>query len=444
MSMALLVVALYLLTRGLKESEEGNVLANIYQEIWDADQSGNGLEPLVAGAVGNEQRGFVRLGAASSADADFKVLADVSLPAPKQTTYDLVRALFDNYALSERDPETETPEEREEVHDLLDAVIDTPPMQVARRFIERATGTSVSSQRWYATLLELWFRRFSQGGDPDLSGFEHVFVGEQQQRVVQGYHFWYKYWLDDGLARQIDRNLFPALRDDRIQYLRSEASEGQEVFPHSVTIAYRWDAPDYERKAVRPLVKKKGGFFVGCSVEGLLALGAVRAHLGARAPKEALIGGARYDLKMFRSEDQKNIRTFYPVFLGPVEGGDDGQAGGDSTQPVVTSGSVRIVAALVNPMGDDEGSESVTFVNTGRERVDLNGWRLLDKAKKHYTIGDVRLAPGQAFTQVLPRNTAQLSNKGGEIRLVDGAGSTIHIVSYSKAQASRQGETVVF
>lgn len=116
-------------------------------------------------------------------------------------TYELVTSIFDNYALSELDPEVETAEEREEVHELLQAVIDTPPMQVACEFVERATMTTVSKERWYASLLELWFRRLSHGGDPALSGFEHVFVGEQEGATVQGYHFWYKYHLDAATAQ---------------------------------------------------------------------------------------------------------------------------------------------------------------------------------------------------------------------------------------------------
>ena len=51
-----------------------------------------------------------------------------------------------------------------------------------------------------------------------------------------------------------------------------------------MTISWRWHAPDYQANAFRPLSKKIGGFFVGCSVEGLMALGTVRAHKGVRAP----------------------------------------------------------------------------------------------------------------------------------------------------------------
>lgn len=38
----------------------------------------------------------------------------------------------------------------------------------------------------------------------------------------------------------------------------------------------------------------------------------------------------------------------------------------------------------------------------------------------------------------------QLSNKGSEIRLTDASGRAVHFVSYYKAQAEREGETIVF
>jgi hypothetical protein len=313
-------------------------------------------------------------------------------------------------------------------------------MQVARAYVGDATGTPLSRDRWYATLLEMWFRSFAQGGDPSLTGFEHVFVGEQEGAKIQGYHFWYKYFLDDGLASKIDRNRFPGFRDDRIVYLRGEYDDGQERFPESVTISYRWDAPDYDRQAVRPLTKPKGGFFVGCSVEGLMAMGAVRCHLGARAPKEALINGARYDLKLFRSDDNQHIRTFYPVFLGPA----DGPTPAPTPVPPVVSGPVRILAAMVNPVGDDPGQETVTLLNAGSVPIALDGWFLVDKMRNRFGIHGVTLAGGAATTVLLPRNSIQLSNKGGEIRLVDRAGQTVHLVTYSRAQAANEGRAIIF
>jgi hypothetical protein len=387
----------------------------------------------------------------ATGERDFKVLPDVQIPESKMRTYKLVRAFFDNYALDERDPEVETPQEREEVHNLLSAIIDSAPMQVARRYVEESTNTVVSSERWYSTLLELWFRRFSQGGDPALSGFEHVFVGEQEGSKVQGYHFWYKYYLDDGLASTIERTRLPGFKDDRIVYLRGQYGNGQENFPESVTISFKWDAPDYDRGATRPLTKPKGGFFVGCSVEGLMAIGAVRAHLGARAPKEAVINGARYDLKLFRSANNQNIRTFYPVFLGKA--GDDTNSSGGTTRPdveaptqITIDSPVRIIAALVNPLGDDPGKEAVTLINTWSASVSLEGWFLLDAMNNRYVLSDQSnvMAAGATTTINLPKNSIQLSNKGGEIRLLNRDGKVVHRVSYTKGQAQEQGRTLIF
>lgn len=439
-------------------------MENIYQRIWDADQAGNGVQALSLDSAGTPARGFVKVdtklvtkGARGSPDS--RILAEVSIPPAKMRSYDLARALFDNYALDQQSPEVETAEEREEVHTLLDAIVDSAPMQVAREYVAEATQTTVSKERWYATLLELWFRRFSSTSGTDLSGFEHVFVGEQKGSIVNGYHFWYKYYLDDGLANSIDgaSRAFPGLPSDRIAYLGSRAARGEEDFPECVTISFRYDAPDYDRKAIRPLTKPTGGFFVGCSVEGLMAMGTVRAHLAARAPKEAVINGARYELKLYRSPDDKNVRTFYPMYLGaagtrpgptpipPPPGGTATGTGTPAQPPVSTlTGKVRITAALVNPVGDDPGRETVTLQNMGPTSIDLAGWRLVDKNSKHFEISSVVLPGGGAQTIVLPKNSMELSNRGGSIRLVDRTGHSVHAVMYSKAQAQAEGVTIVF
>lgn len=390
-----------------------------------------------------------RLSLDTSTDPDLRVITEVNIPTSKTRTYDLCRQTFENYALDQQDVEIETPEEREEVHNLIQAIVDTAPMQVARAYVQEKTGTTISKDRWYSTLLELWFRRFSQSSGRDLSAFEHIIVGEQKKRIVNGYHFWYKYYLDDGLARQVDggRANFPGLSDDRIIYLHSQEGKDQIKFPESVTISYRWNAPDYDAKKIRPLVKNKGGFFVGCSIEGLMAIGTVRAHIGARAPKDAVINGARYELSVARSDDNKNLRTFFPKFLGAageIIAPEEGEGG---TPPVVTpivSGQVKIIAALVNPVGDDPGSETITLLNMSSTNIPLTGWRLVDKMNNHFEIADLTLRGGSAATIVLPKNSMQLSNKGGEIRLVDSSNKIVHRVTYSKEQATREGLTITF
>ena len=426
-------------------------MADIYQQIWDADQSGAGIKPMLDTDTGDPSVGFVKVNSRlTAADRELRVLTEAVIPDAKRHSYDLCRVLFDNYALPERDPENETAQEREEVHDLVHAMADSAPMQVARDYVARATESSITRERWYNTLMEMWFRPFSMGGDPQLTGFEHVAVGEQEGAKAQGYHFWYKYYLDDGFARQVDgaAENFPGLTDDRIVYLGSKQSAEQGQFPESVTISYRWSAPDYDRKALRPLTKKTGGFFVGCSIEGLLALGTVRAHVGARAPKTAVINGANYQLKVFRDDTNRHVRTFYPVFTG---------AAGPSIPPVppididdpivpdipVIAGQVRIIAALVNPEGHDPGKESVTLINTGSVATDLDGWRIEDRNGRRQVLAGISIAGGETHRVVLDPAGAQLSNKGGSIGLIDSDGRTVHNVTYSKGQVKTQGETIL-
>jgi len=429
-------------------------MKDIYQLIWDADQNENGIPPILDTEPGSTQNGFVKVNSKLDQDEeDLRVLTDLHIPEHKKKTYQLGLKLFDNFALRERDEELDTAEERTEVHNFVDAIIDTAPMQVAREYVSQQSGSSLTRQRWYNTLMEMWFRKYAMGGDPDLSGFEHVIMGEQDGSKAKGYHFWYKYYLDDGFARLQDgiyQDAFPGLQDDRIQYSGTKLTKDQQWYPETVTISYRWFAPDYEREALRPLFKKIGGFFVGCSIEGLLALGTVRGHLGINAPKKALINGGEYDMKLYHSTNRRHIRTFYPVFL---RGAEDRPViidqppvpppGPDVIVPAVP-GEIRIIAASVNPEGDDVGKESITIINIGAKPSNLNNWRMVDKNGKSTSFSIPSLGAGDTYKVVLDGRGAQLSNKGGKIKLLNEKGEMVHLVSYSKEQVKEQGKTSLF
>jgi uncharacterized protein YukJ len=112
----------------------------------------------------------------------------------------------------------------------------------------------------------------------------------------------------------------------------------------------------------------------------------------------------------------------------------------DGGQP---DGSVRIVAALVNPPGDDPGLERVTLLNTTPQTIDLDGWSLADKNKRKSILSGITLEAGAARQVRLASDGAQLSNDGGIISLLDAAGVKIDGVSYTKADA-KSGWTIVF
>lgn len=105
-------------------------------------------------------------------------------------------------------------------------------------------------------------------------------------------------------------------------------------------------------------------------------------------------------------------------------------------------GRVRIVAALVNPSGGDQGKETVTLLNVTDTDQPLAGWAIANRTKAKFNLTGA-IAAGATLTVTLPINVP-LSNDGGLITLLDPSGLKVDGVSYTKAQVARQGWTVVF
>ena len=116
------------------------------------------------------------------------------------------------------------------------------------------------------------------------------------------------------------------------------------------------------------------------------------------------------------------------------------------SSPIPTPGEpdfvVRIIAALVNPPGADQGLETVTLLNTSSEIIALDGWTVANKMKqKHPLSGNIEA--GQTKVVRLPANVP-LSNQGGIITLLNGQGLKVHGVQFTKQQANKEGWTIVF
>lgn len=105
---------------------------------------------------------------------------------------------------------------------------------------------------------------------------------------------------------------------------------------------------------------------------------------------------------------------------------------------------VQILAALVNPTGADPGQETVTLMNISASAIDLTGWALADKQKRKHLLPSQSLEAGQVLQVPLSGADIQLSNEGGLITLLDARGIKLHGVAYTKAQAKKQGWTIVF
>jgi hypothetical protein len=97
--------------------------------------------------------------------------------------------------------------------------------------------------------------------------------------------------------------------------------------------------------------------------------------------------------------------------------------------------AVYLERALVNPAGDDPRKEVVVIGNTTTANVDLTGWRIVDKNEASDALAGVLLPAGASVLVGLTGKGAQLSNKGGTIRLMNPSGVLVHAVSYSQADA---------
>ena len=114
---------------------------------------------------------------------------------------------------------------------------------------------------------------------------------------------------------------------------------------------------------------------------------------------------------------------------------------GPTPPPTKTQSLVRIVAALVDPIGSEAGKEIVTLINTSPRPVDLAGWAIANQAKqKHLLNGS--LPPGEVKMVTLPK-TVSLGNQGGIITLLNNEGLKVDGVAYTTAQ-TREGWTIVF
>ena len=103
---------------------------------------------------------------------------------------------------------------------------------------------------------------------------------------------------------------------------------------------------------------------------------------------------------------------------------------------------VRIVGALVNPVGLGPEHETVTLLNASPNVINLQDWQLADKLKNKAKLSGT-LKPGGTLVIALPTNV-QLGNNGGIITLLDNKGLKVDGVFYTGGQAQKEGWTIVF
>ena len=133
--------------------------------------------------------------------------------------------------------------------------------------------------------------------------------------------------------------------------------------------------------------------------------------------------------------------------LNPVTLHTDDQTGHRITGVVdpPVDGEVVIIAALVNPKGNEAGNEKVILVNTTDADISLNGWKLVDRNRHEFAINNVTIGAGStAEIKITADSNFNLSNKGGTISLLNNQGIKTSGVQYTKQQAQAEGRLIRF
>ncbi|TGC08907.1 DUF2278 family protein [Methanolobus halotolerans] len=107
-----------------------------------------------------------------------------------------------------------------------------------------------------------------------------------------------------------------------------------------------------------------------------------------------------------------------------------------------SAGTIRIVAALVDPSGDDPGLETITLINASPEDVNIDDWMIVDRNNRTSLLKGTIMAGAGAKIHLSGKG-AQLYNKGGSISLFDEMGVMMHEVNYVKEDI-RTGWMIVF
>lgn len=115
---------------------------------------------------------------------------------------------------------------------------------------------------------------------------------------------------------------------------------------------------------------------------------------------------------------------------------------GPQPNPTEPDHLVRIVGALVNPIGPAPEQETVILINASPADIDLAGWQIADRLKTKMVLSGT-IHSGAAITVKLSQEV-QLGNKGGIITLLNDKGLKVDGVSYTAQQAQKEGWMIVF
>uniref|UniRef100_A0A4W3J5X4 Uridylate-specific endoribonuclease n=2 Tax=Callorhinchus milii TaxID=7868 RepID=A0A4W3J5X4_CALMI len=274
---------------------DGNMeLSEIAQKLWDSDvnrlQPGKDYRISLQGKAGQ---------APSSQDtenrAPLPLFNYVNEEIFKKETFSAFISLLDNYVADTGEPEVVTAQEEQENHRFLDALMETPVLQIAHSYLVKKGQAQASKEKFKQQLYDIWFRLYARRGSsqPDSSGFEHVFVGETRGgRTVIGFHNWIQLYFQEKLGN-VDYKGYAF-----------QNSQVPDENKHLITLQFSW------KKGIKP----RGSCFIGVSPEFEFALYTI-TFLKSSAERNKLTF-SRYEVEIVcHSTNNRHIETTYPILL---------------------------------------------------------------------------------------------------------------------------------
>uniref|UniRef100_A0A3Q2NWE8 Uridylate-specific endoribonuclease n=1 Tax=Fundulus heteroclitus TaxID=8078 RepID=A0A3Q2NWE8_FUNHE len=190
--------------------ESDRELSAMVQEIWDNDvnrlKPGEDYRISLQGKAGDSMGGNddnENNDNDSSERGGLPLFTFVNETIFKKETFSAFISLLDNYESDTGEPEIVTPEEVAENHRFLDAIVQTPTMKIAHKYLVEKQLSPQDETEFKEQLYRIWFELYARRGSsrPDSSGFEHVFVGETRgRRTVIGFHNWIQLYLQEKLG----------------------------------------------------------------------------------------------------------------------------------------------------------------------------------------------------------------------------------------------------
>jgi len=208
-------------------------------------------------------------------------------------TYQLFRALLDNYESEVDKPEVVTPEEELENWKFIDAIMETEVMKETHRFLVAQRRASADVHQFKQQLYDIWFRLYKRTLEDravNSSAFEHVFVGESRDHAVTGLHNWIQFYLQEKAGHVDYRG-----------YFRRGTTEEMEKSPRLMTLQFAWS-----KGGGKPI----GSSFIGTSPEFEVA---VFTTMLLMQQVKARVHIKKYDVELVCHPHGRGIGTAYPV-----------------------------------------------------------------------------------------------------------------------------------